>query len=323
MIKKVKDEVKEKGYSQYSNEIHYNKDLSSQAKYLFLLILSLPDTYSISIKSLSAITGEGEKKVKNSLEKLIEAGYLVLETEQCRDEKGRLARGFNCEIYELPELNPAFSTPKTDEETNDTVPTKGQHGQKAVTAKGSHINKITIQEKLKEKNKIISPSSENEMNEEKKPQPLAEEKTFAKLTVLLNNTCGVEGAERVTTAILKKYGNMSLELLEKAIELAIKKDIKDVKKLKGYILETLSDWSCRGFTTVEEVEELFRKFKNSKKVIREEMKPDWLNKPQQSYDPDRKYTSEELEIIEQMKAMGKGFIPVLPAQSFVDDSLPF
>lgn len=316
MIKKVKDEVKEKGYSQYSNEIHYNKDLSSQAKYLFLLILSLPDTYSISIKSLSAITGEGEKKVKNSLEKLIEAGYLVLETEQCRDEKGRLARGFNCEIYELPELNPAFSAQKTDEEMNDTVPTKGQHGQKAVTAKGSYINKITIQEKLKEKNKIISPSFSTQ--EEKRD----------KLALLLNDTCGVEGAKRVSTAICKTYGDMSLSLLEKAIELAIKKDIKDIKKLKGYILTILSDWSCRRFTTVEEVEELFKKIENSKntkskKVIREEMKPDWLNKPQQSYDPGREYTPEELEAIERMKEMRKGFIPVLPAQSFVDDSLPF
>lgn len=301
MITKVKDETRAKGYTTYSNEIHYNKDLTMNAKYLLMFILSLPTTYDISTRSLVEMTGEGKAKINSALKELKEAGYLVLIQ---KHENGRLA-GNDCVVCELP--------------NEELQLTDFQQAEKQLTENQPHINKITIKEKL-EINKIISPSSSNE---EKKPQPLAEEKTFAELTVLLNDTCGAEGAERVTTAILKKYGNMSLSLLEKAIELAIKKDIKDVKKLKGYILETLSDWSCRGFTTVEEVEELFRKFKNSKKVIREEMKPDWLNKPQQSYDPDRKYTSEELEIIEQMKAMGKGFIPILPSQSFVDDSLPF
>ena len=78
MIKKHKDKDYAKGWTTCSNHIHYNKELPLQAKYLLILLMGLPDTYSVSYKSLARLTGEGEKKIKNNLEKLVEQGYLNL-----------------------------------------------------------------------------------------------------------------------------------------------------------------------------------------------------------------------------------------------------
>lgn len=329
MIKKFRDEVQSKGYTKISNHIHYNKELNLQAKYLFVLILSLPESYSISYKSLAKLTGEGEKKIKNNLEKLVEQGYLHLESTQCRDEKGKWVVGFNCEIYELPELNP-----RTTE--GSPVSPKGRHGQKAVTAKGQTYNKnYSKKENCNlNKNKIISPD-ESEVSEKSKTKkesfPGNPEKTPVgeRLRLLFNETGGVGEAlaestpdvstnppvpamttsslntDRVIKAIMKDYSHLDFEVLEKAIKLAFEKDIQDTKGFVGYVLTILEDWNCHGFTTLEKVESHLERISNKApdlKIRRYEMKPDWLDNIV-PYDPNRTFSKEEQQAIDRMKQM--------------------
>lgn len=311
MITKVRDEVKAKGYSTYSNEIHYNKDLTMNARYLFLFILSLPTDYDVSTSSLVKMLGEGKAKINSALRELKDAGYLVLTQ---RREGGKLT-GNDCEIYELPHLNPNFNKG----ENPDSPFTDFQQTENQLTENQTHINKINNKENLNINKIIISPSSSSEGNPQVKPEGNKQDE----LALLFNETGQSEGAERVSSAILKLYGHMSLSILKKAIELSLKKDFKNIKDQKGYILTTLSDWNSRGFETLEQVENYlssFRKPSSVKKPIRVEQKPDWLNQPQQSYDKDREYTAEELEIMERMKEMQK---TLMPLQTCATDDLPF
>ena len=314
-----KHQNKSKGFTIIPNSISYDPRLSIKAFGMLCKLLMLPEDWDFTISGLATQFKDSKDSVSSALKELEGLGYLV--REQLRAERGKF--GKTCyHVFEEPidvakSVEEILADDEKNQEQLDVSPiTDFPTTVNPTTGNPPQYNNYSIKELINKKIKNNSPSFST--REEKRD----------KLALLLNDTCGVEGAKRVSTAISKSYGNMSLSLLEKAIELAIKKDIKDIKKLKGYILTILSDWSCRGFTTVEEVEELLKKIENSKntkakKVIREEMKPDWLNQPQQSYDPERKFTPEELEIIEQMKVMGKGFIPVLPSQNLMDDDLPF
>lgn len=362
MIKKFRDEVQSKGYTKISNHIHYNKELNLQAKYLFVLILSLPETYSISYKSLAAMTGEGEKKIKNNLEKLVEQGYLHLESTQCRDEKGKWVVGFNCEIYELPELNP-----RTTE--GSPVSPKGRHGQKAVTAKGQTYNKnYSKKENLKEINKIISPNDSEIEKSETKKEPLpgnpkknpSVEGKASKLAELFNETGGQgEGAaepcpsvsttppvpsamtasslnsERIIKAIMKEYSHLDFEVLEKSIQLAFEKEISDTKSFIAYVLTILSDWNAHDFTTIDKVEKHLKRILNTtpdltlkpysgKPIRRYEMKPDWLTNLDNitPYDPNKKFNEEEQQKINRMKELESQILDLKTLEE-VEANLPF
>lgn len=363
MIKKHKDKDYEKGWTTCSNHIHYNKELPLQAKYLFILLLGLPKTYSVSYKALARLTGEGEKKIKNNLEKLVAQGYLNLEQTQCRDEQGRWAVGFNCEIYELPEQNPLFNVG----EDEVTVLTKGRHGQKAVTAKGQQYNKNYLnKENCNLKNKINSPcETESSKSEDEKPlpgnqTPKGEEKA-RKLADLFNETGGMGEAlaesmpnvstnppvrtaqseiafdgKRVVKSIMKEYSHLDFEVLEKAIQLAFEKEIDTTKGLIGYVLTLLSDWNAHDYTTIEKVEAHLERINNKqkvkryngKKVIREEMTPDWLPKVDLSkivpFNPNQNQSQifskeEEQKRIERMQEIHKEMLAIEKAES----QLPF
>lgn len=55
---------------------------------------------------------------------------------------------------------------------------------------------------------------------------------------------------------------------------------RDAKSLYPYVKAVLADWDAHGLTTPEAVVEYLKPKKEAKpkRVIREEMKPDWLNK---------------------------------------------
>lgn len=315
MIIKNKDQERAKGYTTFSNEIHYNKDLTLNAKYLLIFLLSLPTTYDISVKRLVEMTGEGKAKIDSALKELKAQGYL--EMSQIR-EGGRLTTKTKTVVYEIPELNPKFN-PQINENVDITTfppfsdfqESEKQKSENRVTYNNNSLKK----ENLKEKNKIISPTaSETEKSKSKTKKPLpgnpkknpSVEGKASKLADLFNETGGMGEAtaesmpdvstmppvpamttsslkaERIVKAILKEYSHLDFEVLEKSIQLAFEKEISDTKSFIAYVLTILSDWNCHGFTTIDKVEKYLKRISNTtpdltlKPYRRVEMKPDWL-----------------------------------------------
>lgn len=330
MIIKNKDQERAKGYTTISNEIHYNKDLTLNAKYLLIFLLSLPTSYDISVKRLVEMTGEGKAKIDSALKELKAQGYL--EMSQIRED-GRMTKKTKTVVYEIPALNPKCN-PQIDEIIDTTTfppfsdfqESEKQKSENRVTYNNNYLKK----ENLKEKNKIISPAgSETEKSETKKPLPGNPEKTpkgerlrrLFKETGALGEALAESSApvstpvpamtasslntERVIKAIMKDYSHLDFEVLEKAIKLAFEKDIQETKSFIGYVLTILEDWSCHGFTTIEKVESHLKRISNKTPnltVKRYEMTPDWLGNVV-PYDPDRKFNSEEKRKIEHMKQL--------------------
>lgn len=69
---------KTRDFTVLSNYHLKDKHLSLQAKGLLSVMLSLPDDWKYSIKGLAAISKEGEKAIKSTLDELKELGYLVV-----------------------------------------------------------------------------------------------------------------------------------------------------------------------------------------------------------------------------------------------------
>lgn len=69
---------KTKDFTVLSNHHLRDKGLSLQAKGLLSVMLSLPDDWKYSIRGLAAISKEGEKAIKSTLDELKEHGYLVV-----------------------------------------------------------------------------------------------------------------------------------------------------------------------------------------------------------------------------------------------------
>ena len=81
--------VKDKNYTIINNEYLKNKNLKVESIGLLTIILSLPPTFKITMKSLISITNEktNYRKIKMILDNLKENGYLEI-TKQ-KDEKGQ------------------------------------------------------------------------------------------------------------------------------------------------------------------------------------------------------------------------------------------
>lgn len=69
---------KTKDFTVLSNYHLKDKGLSLQAKGLLSVMLSLPDDWKYSISGLAAISKEGKKAIKSTLDELKEHGYLVV-----------------------------------------------------------------------------------------------------------------------------------------------------------------------------------------------------------------------------------------------------
>ena len=80
-----------------------DRELSLKAKGLLSLMLSLPQTWSYSVRGLSAICGDGECSVRSALKELEDHGYLR-RTEKERDRSGHIG-GTKYVVYETPRLS--------------------------------------------------------------------------------------------------------------------------------------------------------------------------------------------------------------------------
>ena len=105
--------VKDKNYTIINNEYLKNKNLKVESIGLLTIILSLPPTFKITMKSLISITNEktNYRKIKMILDNLKENGYLEI-TKQ-KDEKGQFF--FDYIFFESNTLNPLYTFYMVDE----------------------------------------------------------------------------------------------------------------------------------------------------------------------------------------------------------------
>ena len=87
-----------------------DKNLSLKAKGLLSMFLSLPETWSYSIKGLARICKEGVDAIRTALKELIQAGYVVCSRK--RNAMGQLKEA-EYMIYEKPQ---AVALPENEEE---------------------------------------------------------------------------------------------------------------------------------------------------------------------------------------------------------------
>ena len=88
-----------------------DKNLSLKAKGLLSMFLSLPETWSYSIKGLARICKEGVDAIRTALKELIQAGYVVCSRK--RNAMGQLKEA-EYMIYEKPQ---AVVQPESEEDT--------------------------------------------------------------------------------------------------------------------------------------------------------------------------------------------------------------
>ena len=72
--------IKNKNYSIIANGIFRDVNISLKAKGLLGILLSLPTSWNLSIMGLSKITKEGKHSITNTINELIENGYIERNT---------------------------------------------------------------------------------------------------------------------------------------------------------------------------------------------------------------------------------------------------
>lgn len=95
----IKRIQKSKNYSIISNEILRRKDLSLKAKGLMSLILSLPDSWDLTVNGLAEIIKESKNTVYSILKELNGFGYV--ERNRITDSTGKVIK-WELLIYEQP-----------------------------------------------------------------------------------------------------------------------------------------------------------------------------------------------------------------------------
>ena len=95
----IKRIQKSKNYSIISNEILKRKDLSLKAKGLMSLILSLPDSWELTVNGLVAIVKESKNTIYNILKELNKFGYV--ERNRITDRSGKVLK-WELIVYEKP-----------------------------------------------------------------------------------------------------------------------------------------------------------------------------------------------------------------------------
>ena len=93
--------IKNKDYSIISNKLFQDKNLSLKAKGLLSLLLSLSDSWKLSINGLNAILKEGHRSIRSTINELIE--YKYMHRYQVR-ENGKILF-WNYIVYENPQLH--------------------------------------------------------------------------------------------------------------------------------------------------------------------------------------------------------------------------
>ena len=95
----IKRIQKSKNYSIISNEILRRKDLSLKAKGLMSLILSLPDSWDLTVNGLVEIVKESKNTIYSILKELNKFGYV--ERNRITDSTGKVIK-WELIVYEQP-----------------------------------------------------------------------------------------------------------------------------------------------------------------------------------------------------------------------------
>ena len=118
----IKRIQKSKNYSIISNEILRRKDLSLKAKGLMSLILSLPDSWDLTVNGLVEIIKESKNTVYSILKELNGFGYV--ERNRITDSTGKVIK-WELLIYESPHTKkPQLKKPDVENCTQIITDTK-------------------------------------------------------------------------------------------------------------------------------------------------------------------------------------------------------
>ena len=118
----IKRIQKSKNYSIISNEILRRKDLSLKAKGLMSLILSLPDSWDLTVNGLVEIIKESKNTIYSILKELNGFGYV--ERNRITDKTGKVVK-WELLIYESPHTKkPQLKKPDVENCTQISTDTK-------------------------------------------------------------------------------------------------------------------------------------------------------------------------------------------------------
>ena len=136
----IKRIQKSKNYSIISNEILRRKDLSLKAKGLMSLILSLPDSWDLTVNGLVEIIKESKNTVYSILKELNKFGYV--ERNRITDNTGKVVK-WELIVYEQPHTKkPQLKKPDVENCTQISTDNKIN----------TNINKIYWIDEIKELN---------------------------------------------------------------------------------------------------------------------------------------------------------------------------
>lgn len=146
--------VKNNNFSIVSNAIIRDTNLSLKARGLFILMLSLPESWEFSVKGLSKIAGEGLDAIRSGLHELEEQGYLSRQRK--RNAEGKLG-DMEYILYEEPQK------PKAEAPTEETSTVVEPMQEIPTQVKSTQINKeykelqtISRTEREREEQKLLS-----------------------------------------------------------------------------------------------------------------------------------------------------------------------
>lgn len=104
---------KTSNYTIMSNYHFKEKKMSLKAKGLLSMMLSLPDDWDYSIAGLATLSKDGKDSVMSALKELEQFGYLT--RTRIVNKQGHF-KGYDYDIYEMPQILPPNSeNPKTEE----------------------------------------------------------------------------------------------------------------------------------------------------------------------------------------------------------------
>lgn len=98
-VKTIYRVIKNRNFTQISNDILHNPKLTMKAKGLMCIMLSLPDTWDFHRDHLVTLSADGKDSLKAAIKELQIAGHLSISNE--RDERGRITQ-WVMEVHEIP-----------------------------------------------------------------------------------------------------------------------------------------------------------------------------------------------------------------------------
>ena len=105
-------------YTIVSQNVMRDKNLSLTERGMLLTLLSLPDNWHLTIKGLSQILPDGKDKISNTLNSLIEKGYVT--RVQSRGIRGKFD-STDLEVHEVPILTKESSEPDNDNKKSPSL----------------------------------------------------------------------------------------------------------------------------------------------------------------------------------------------------------